>query len=211
MFVLFLAGLVALHSICVNADRSPFEMINNPYYNNRVNDPDQVLTYTDYRSLQSLVDERSYLHSQKYTCGNKKSPLFVSVAITQKMKLSSAYPTGTDFARTLFNGMGLGDAACDNGILLFVSIEDRVMVIQQGKGISTSILSDAERQRITDSMKPYFKANDYGGGLVTGTSQLVETLTSNLNRQYWSSFGYQSINYLLTGFVVALFFFLFSV
>ena len=61
----------------------------------------------------------------------------VAVAVMRKMEVPAAATPAEaahDFAKALHERWGVGDAACNNGVLFLLSLEDRQVYISTGKG-----------------------------------------------------------------------------
>lgn len=72
---------------------------------------------------------------------------------------------------------GIGQAEEDNGILILLARDDRRIAINTGKGIE-HLLTDAMSKRIIErDIIPYFKQNNYYGGLNRGSDAVFEVLT----------------------------------
>ena len=77
------------------------------------------------------------------------------------------------FATELFNYWGIGDAETDNGVLLLFVEDQHALEFETGYGAEET-LTDAKCERIfTESIKPFFKAGDYEGGLCSGVAEIV--------------------------------------
>lgn len=71
---------------------------------------------------------------------------------------------------------GIGQAKEDNGILILLAKNDRRIAINTGYGIE-HLLTDALSKRIIErDIIPYFKQNDYPGGLSRGADAIFEVL-----------------------------------
>ncbi|GAA3648990.1 TPM domain-containing protein [Flavivirga jejuensis] len=71
---------------------------------------------------------------------------------------------------------GIGQVKKDNGILILLAKNDRKIGINTGYGIE-HLLTDALSKRIIErDIIPYFKQNDYYGGLSRGTDAIFEVL-----------------------------------
>ena len=78
------------------------------------------------------------------------------------------------FATTLFNDWGIGDAETNNGVLLLFVEDQHALEFETGYGAEET-LTDAKCERIfTKTIVPFFKAEDYEGGLCAGVGQIVE-------------------------------------
>lgn len=77
-----------------------------------------------------------------------------------------------DFATKLFNAWGIGKKGQDNGVLVLVSVGQRRIEIETGYGVE-GILPDGKVGAILDKhVIPYFKKDDYGGGIAQGVYAL---------------------------------------
>ena len=72
---------------------------------------------------------------------------------------------------------GIGDAEKDNGIFILLAKDDRKIGISTGKGVE-HLLTDAMSKRIIErDIIPYFKQNDYYGGLNRASDAIFEVMT----------------------------------
>ncbi len=72
---------------------------------------------------------------------------------------------------------GIGQADKDNGIFILLAKDDRKIGINTGKGVE-HLLTDAMSKRIINrDIIPYFKRNDYYGGLNRATDAIFEVMT----------------------------------
>ena len=80
---------------------------------------------------------------------------------------------------------GIGQANEDNGILIILAKDDRRIAINTGLGVE-HLLTDAMSRRIIErDIIPYFKRDDYPGGLNKGVDSIFEVLSG----EYQSSGG----------------------
>lgn len=71
---------------------------------------------------------------------------------------------------------GIGQEKEDNGILILLARDDRKIAINTGKGVE-HLLTDAISKRIIDrDIIPYFKRNDYYGGLNRASDAIFEVM-----------------------------------
>lgn len=71
---------------------------------------------------------------------------------------------------------GIGQAEEDNGILILLARDDRKIAISTGYGVE-HLLTDAMSKRIIErDIIPYFKQNDYHGGLNRGVDAIFEVM-----------------------------------
>ncbi|TXG34706.1 TPM domain-containing protein [Seonamhaeicola maritimus] len=72
---------------------------------------------------------------------------------------------------------GIGQAEEDNGILILLARDDRRIAINTGYGVE-HLLTDAMSKRIIErDIIPFFKRNDYYGGLNKGADAIFEVLS----------------------------------
>jgi len=68
------------------------------------------------------------------------------------------------YARTLHDKYGVGKAECQNGMLLFLAIQDRKLYISTGQGMR-KVITDSHITEIIEKMKPSLKNTDYFGAV----------------------------------------------
>lgn len=94
-----------------------------------------------------------------------------------------------EYANVLFEEWGIGSAKEDNGVLLLVSIGDRLSRIEVGYGLEGA-LPDGKTGRIQDNyMIPYFEENEYGAGITNGFFAIIQEIYSEYGIEYEPS-GY---------------------
>jgi uncharacterized protein len=76
------------------------------------------------------------------------------------------------YALRVFNAWGLGYKGLDNGILVMLTMKERQVRIELGKGMERYI-SDAQAEAIIQEMVPAFKRGDFAGGLEKGLERLM--------------------------------------
>ena len=85
-----------------------------------------------------------------------------------------------DYANKTFTENKIGQAKKDNGVLLVIAKQDHAIRIEVGYGLE-GVLTDAlTSQIIRNEIAPYFKADNYFGGIVTG----VDAITRAVAGQY---------------------------
>lgn len=93
---------------------------------------------------------------------------------------------------------GIGQENEDNGILILLAKDDRKIGINTGKGIE-HLLTDAMSKRIINrDIIPYFKRNDYYGGLNRATDAIFEVLSG----EYQNSEGNNAVRFPFEIFII---------
>lgn len=124
----------------------------------------------DYVSLLS-ASEKSNLENKLITYSDTTSTQIV-VAIISSTKGENIDYLGTKWAHE----WGIGQAKEDNGVFILLARDDRKIAIKTGYGVE-HLLTDALSKRIiTQDIIPYFKQNNYYGGLNRGTDAIFEVL-----------------------------------
>jgi len=77
----------------------------------------------------------------------------------------------------------LGQQKNDNGVLIFAAIGDRKARIEVGEGLE-GVLTDALcNQIIRNEMAPYFRQNDYEGGIQAATQAVIKAIAGEYHAQ----------------------------
>jgi uncharacterized protein len=102
---------------------------------------------------------------------------------------TQGYATPKAFTTQLFNYWGIGKAGQNNGVLFLISVGDRRVEIETGRGLAT-ILPDSRVQQIIDQqILPRFRAGDFDGGTLAGVRQLASALQGQGCRGSFSRFS----------------------
>jgi uncharacterized protein len=97
----------------------------------------------------------------------------VWVVIYPKMQSDSSIE---DYTYRVKDAWKVGQKGRNNGVVLFVFIQDRKMYIQVGYGLEGA-LPDATCFDITEfRIKPRFRSNDYQGGLAEGIDSILKAI-----------------------------------
>ncbi|MDG3497323.1 MULTISPECIES: TPM domain-containing protein [Pseudanabaena] len=104
------------------------------------------------------------------------------------------------YATQLFNTWGIGKRGLDNGVLLLISVNERRLEIETGRGL-TSRLSNAQVTQIIETkIKPEFKLRKFDQGTING----VEEITNRLEQIGVSSFDFAIVYLVIGGLGIAL-------
>jgi uncharacterized protein len=94
----------------------------------------------------------------------------VVIAIFQKMESDSSIE---DYTVRVAQSWKVGQKTRDNGVVLFVFIQDRQMYLQVGYGLEGALPDAICKRIIDDEIKPHFRNGDYDGGLTAGVSAIL--------------------------------------
>ena len=130
-------------------------------------DPDDILT------LESKDIVEGYINV--HTAGRGAE---VAILVIERMSQNWLEANGNDidvsaerFARAVHDGWGVGDRVKHDGIVVFLSIVDRVAYISRGDGL-TRQLSKASIDGMILHMRPHLRSRDYEKALSTGVVEI---------------------------------------
>lgn len=132
-----------------------------PLDNKRVHDEAGVL------SAQTIQNLESQLKLHQDSTGNQIAILIVNSLNGESIE---------EYSLRVAEQWKLGSANNDNGVLLFVAIDDRKMRIEVGQGLE-GVLTDAiSSQIIRNEMAPQFRQGDYDAGVLLATHAIVQAI-----------------------------------
>jgi uncharacterized protein len=106
-----------------------------------------------------------------------KTKAQIVVVIVQSMDGQSV----ETFALDILRDWGIGDKELDNGLLILLSIDERVSRIEVGYGLE-GILNDAKTGRFQDTyMLPYYTAGDFDQGILNGYLAFAQEVAKEYN------------------------------
>jgi len=78
-----------------------------------------------------------------------------------------------EYANKTFTQNKIGQAKKDNGVLLVIAKQDHAMRIEVGYGLEGTMTDAITSQIIRQEITPYFKSDNYFGGIVTGVDAIM--------------------------------------
>lgn len=84
------------------------------------------------------------------------------------------------YANEMFEnrGKGIGQKGRDNGMLVLLAVDDREVWAEVGYDLEAIITDGFAGQTSRQTMVPFFKQGDYGGGLVAGVRVFAERIAA---------------------------------
>lgn len=97
----------------------------------------------------------------------------VVAAIFPKMESTSSLD---DYTLRVANAWGVGQHGKNNGVTLFIFVQDHTMRIQVGDDL-TGVLTDALSKQILDrKLGPHFQRGDFDGGLTAAVDSMLKII-----------------------------------
>ncbi len=87
------------------------------------------------------------------------------------------------YANEMFanRGRGIGQKGKDNGLLLVLAVDDREVWAEVGYDLEGIITDGFAGQTSRETMVPFFRQGDYGGGLAAGATVLAQRIAAARN------------------------------
>lgn len=156
--------IIAIVSIALAFVPAPLVALEAPAMNGPVNDLAGVLSASEKTELSN------YLNSV-----NSQTGVQVAVLTVPSLEGDSI----ETFAMSVAEKWKLGDSEKDNGALLVVSIEEKALRIEVGYGLEGSLTDMKSGLIIRNVIVPYFRAGQYGKGVMAGAQNIVGIATDN--------------------------------
>jgi len=136
-----------------------------PAHRGAVNDFVGVLTAAEQARLEAISRE---LHA--------KTTAALVVAVVQTHAPFSL----EDYATQLFRHWGIGEKGKDQGVLILLAMQERLLRIEVGYGMEEAV-TDARAGQIRDLMLPHFTQGNFARGLETGMRAAAVVMASKYN------------------------------
>lgn len=190
MFLL-LSYLVIVNAIKISDIPNPTK---NPIACGRMN-PSRICDSSLYLSstIKDTFDLNAFKIGGQFPCKTNGKPVEIASLWIKNMDKNNGESTNDAakrYAMTVQNNWGVGDSICNNGLLLFVSIDDRAFYISVGEGLAKNMTS-SNTNSVFDAMRPYMRNLNYDAALMTGLNKINDTLSSEAGIQLdgWAIFG----------------------
>jgi uncharacterized protein len=148
----FLVLVIALCSVDTAADTKI------PKLEQRISDFTNTLSFQEWQQVDHLLK------------GFEDS---TSTQVVVLMVTSLEGESIEEYANKTFTQNKIGQAKKDNGVLLVIAKQDHAMRIEVGYGLEGVLTDAVTSQIIRREITPYFKADNYFGGIVTGVDAIM--------------------------------------
>jgi uncharacterized protein len=100
------------------------------------------------------------------------------VVVVATVETFQPYADIKEYAVKMFenNGRGIGGRGQDNGLLIVVAVADRQVGIEVGYGLEGFITDGFAGQTIREAIRPQFREQQYGRGLIAGATRLINRI-----------------------------------
>ncbi len=154
-----LVGVLVIGGLLLLAGLAPFSAsAQYPELQGRVNDYADVLDPATAAELEQKLEQY-----------DNETTNEIVVAIVPNME-------GIDidtYRNELFEKWELGKEDRDNGVLLVIAMEEQDIGIEVGYGLEGALTDATAGSIIRNDIAPYFKADDYSGGVVAGVDAII--------------------------------------
>jgi uncharacterized protein len=165
---LFLLLAASCFCLILNAKEVP------PRPNQLVNDYAGKLSKEEWQRLEGKL--RAY---------NDSSSTQIAIVIDKSLEDEDAF----EYALKIAESWGIGRKGKDNGVLIYIAMQERKIQIITGNGVQ-GFLPDIEvNHLITDILRPSFKANQYYQGLDMATTRIIQLGTGEFKNEKTSGDG----------------------
>lgn len=127
-----------------------------------------VNDYAKILNVNQLNDLEEYLRDIE-----KRTSVEIAIAIFD----SIGYPI-EEYANLLFEKWGIGKKGKDNGILILVSIKERLIRIEVGYGLEAVITDGIAGEIIRKNIAPYFREGNYYLGLKSAILEIEKRISN---------------------------------
>jgi uncharacterized membrane protein YgcG len=144
-------------------------------------DPENILSVEAANMVDGLINEiaEGKPPYRKAQCGDDGTKGFqIAVALMHKMdhaKHADKAAAAQAFAKALHDAWGVGNPACQNGVLLLLAISNREVYISTGKGVK-AIVPDDQLSAVLDNIRPELKHKRYADAVLKAVQQLGQLL-----------------------------------
>jgi uncharacterized protein len=78
-------------------------------------------------------------------------------------------------------GKGIGARGKDNGLLIVLAVKDRAVRVEVGYDLEGIITDGFAGETSRETMVPFFRTGDYGGGLLAGATRIAQRIAQARN------------------------------
>ncbi len=162
-----------------NPMEDPLSCGRNAVAKSAICDPDQIIPKEKQDAVEGYI--------------NAITNAEIAVVVIQKMHMKGIASRNIDdaaeeFAKLLHNKWGVGNKETNNGIVVFLSIDDRIVYISTGVGVKKEVNYDTI-QSIISGMRPLLRKSDYGGAIAQAIIEIDLALNGKFDSKIRGAYG----------------------
>lgn len=169
-------------------------------------DPDEYLSKDDADTIDGLAN---FIYEGKggftlvHCAGGTGGGVQLGLAIVERMNVvtNDQMKAAYGFAQKLHDKWGVGDPKCENGIVLFFSIADRVMGVSIGRGVK-HFFPDEYVETMMGSIRDQMRLKQYGPALIQVVNNVGKTLSTDPPHEPSSLTGLFIFFFITTAFII---------
>jgi len=156
-------------------------------HSSSVCDPDGLISRKSADQIDEMIDAARKQISFTDDQSSQVHDLQIAVAIVNRMgdEDKDRRALASRYARQVHDSWGLGDAGVGNGVLLFVSKEDRQVYISTGR-LARSRLPDSVCNQIVDIMRPVLRKGYFDQALLKGLQEIITRVSEK--KTFWAKY-----------------------
>ncbi|EKX30966.1 hypothetical protein GUITHDRAFT_166971 [Guillardia theta CCMP2712] len=156
-------------------------------HSSSVCDPDGLISRKSADQMDEMIDAARKQVGLKDDETSLVHDLQIAVAIVNKMGPADKdrRELATRYARQVHDNWGLGSAGIGNGVLLFVSKEDRQVYISTGR-LARNKLPDSVCNQIVDVMRPVLRQGYFDQALLKGVQEIITRISEK--KTFWARY-----------------------
>lgn len=162
MFVLLSSFMILGFFFCIKDEKSVAYSNFPKYKSSYVNDYSGIISVIDSFSIDSV-------------CRTLKRNYGITVVVCVIDSILSKDQSHTNpmiYASDLFNDWGIGSKKENDGLLLLISLKNRIVLMNTGYGIEEIIQDSACARIIKQGIVPYFKEQKYSIGILDALEEI---------------------------------------
>ena len=148
-------------------------------------DPDNILSYETANKVEELLFSVRKNTVSGCSTSSENPGFQIGVAVMKKMRGvpdESIAVTAENFAKHLHDRWGVGNAECDDGAVLLLSITDRQIYVSTGRGAKEK-LTDDQIDVLIEEIKSYLKKQKYDQSVELAVVRMGEVFSGKVLKQ----------------------------
>ena len=121
---------------------------------------------------KTLTNDQQKTLEEKLVAFDKESSTQIAVVLVNDLQ---GYEI-SEYALAILRNWGVGQKDKNNGVVLLIAIEERMVRIETGYGAEGALPDATCKHIIDEEIVPGFKGKDYFGGINRGTDAIIRAL-----------------------------------